>query len=586
MAVVTWTEVRDAEARLRADRKHANELIGLLDVIEDGTTSADVRLAAVQACRSLFESWALAGDLELRPAGEAEAGEEEGASGGALVAYRAWLLRAYRRFAAGLRSLLSSPKPPLALRLAALDSLMVLASLEARHARQGHVHTAALDAARGAFRHALDGLVSSRRPPPDELLIRLSEAHLVHLDASYYLLRHVRRLARLQPPHAPPPPERLLAILTLITPPPNDVPPRQASMLAPPAASTPAADASAKKAKAATLASWPAETRRLLARKTHRVAYCRAWRALLALPLPNEVLRGVLRMLPERVFPHVPRPLVYCDLLSDAYARGGAEGVLALRGLFVLMTKHNLEYPHFYRRLYALLTADSLCGPQRAEFAHELKIFLSSSGLPAYLLAAFAKRFARLALVASPAGAALGCALAFNLLLQHPGARVLVHRPVAGSAADADAVNGADIEVAATAASEADDADDADGDDDAALLAAAAACDSYRPDEADPEKCGAINSCLWEVDTLRSHCCPTVASIASLFASPMSQQTPPVDLEPLGTLTYAALGQLETRKRLRSAAVAMRTPAGLFAMPEQAGGKAAKLAAGLDAWRP
>lgn len=33
----------------------------------------------------------------------------------------------------------------------------------------------------------------------------------------------------------------------------------------------------------------------------------------------------------------------------------GLVAMLALNGIFVLVTKHGLEYPHFYRRLYGLL---------------------------------------------------------------------------------------------------------------------------------------------------------------------------------------------------------------------------------------
>ena len=33
--------------------------------------------------------------------------------------------------------------------------------------------------------------------------------------------------------------------------------------------------------------------------------------------------------------------------------------MLALNGLFILVTKHGLEYPAFYRRLYGLLTLDT-----------------------------------------------------------------------------------------------------------------------------------------------------------------------------------------------------------------------------------
>jgi len=38
---------------------------------------------------------------------------------------------------------------------------------------------------------------------------------------------------------------------------------------------------------------------------------------------------------------------------------GGLIGMLALNGIFVLVTQHGLEYPKFYTRLYALLEPDA-----------------------------------------------------------------------------------------------------------------------------------------------------------------------------------------------------------------------------------
>ena len=35
---------------------------------------------------------------------------------------------------------------------------------------------------------------------------------------------------------------------------------------------------------------------------------------------------------------------------------GGMDGMLALHGIFTLVTRHGLEYPRFYARLYGLLT--------------------------------------------------------------------------------------------------------------------------------------------------------------------------------------------------------------------------------------
>lgn len=91
------------------------------------------------------------------------------------------------------------------------------------------------------------------------------------------------------------------------------------------------------------------------------------------------------------------QPLRYCDLLSDGYERGGIDALYALKGLFVLMHKHNLEFPRFYDRLYRLVNAESFDGPHAGAFAIELQLLLSSTGLPAYLLAAFAKVRAGLA---------------------------------------------------------------------------------------------------------------------------------------------------------------------------------------------
>jgi len=88
------------------------------------------------------------------------------------------------------------------------------------------------------------------------------------------------------------------------------------------------------------------------------------------------------------------------------------------------MQTHNLEYPHFYQQLYTLVSGPALSGAHRARFALELDLFLSSSGLPAYLSAAFAKRLGRLALRASPSGAALACGLVYNILLRQPPVRI------------------------------------------------------------------------------------------------------------------------------------------------------------------
>jgi hypothetical protein len=78
---------------------------------------------------------------------------------------------------------------------------------------------------------------------------------------------------------------------------------------------------------------------------------------------------------------------------------------LTSRNFFIAEQYHGLEYPLFYDRLYSLLTASSFRARHRKRFFDLVETFLKSPLLPAYVAAAFIKRFARLALSAPPSGA-------------------------------------------------------------------------------------------------------------------------------------------------------------------------------------
>ena len=56
-------------------------------------------------------------------------------------------------------------------------------------------------------------------------------------------------------------------------------------------------------------------------------------------------------------------------------------------------------------------------------------VVLCSSHLPAYLIAAFAKKFARISLWAPPASLLVVIPFIYNLIDRHPVCRQLVHRP-------------------------------------------------------------------------------------------------------------------------------------------------------------
>ncbi|CAN0323879.1 unnamed protein product, partial [Ectocarpus sp. 4 AP-2014] len=56
---------------------------------------------------------------------------------------------------------------------------------------------------------------------------------------------------------------------------------------------------------------------------------------------------------------------------------------------------HDLDYPDFYDSLYRLVTPDMMYAKYRARFFRMVDLCLTSSHVPAYVVAAFLKRFAR-----------------------------------------------------------------------------------------------------------------------------------------------------------------------------------------------
>jgi len=54
---------------------------------------------------------------------------------------------------------------------------------------------------------------------------------------------------------------------------------------------------------------------------------------------------------------------------------GGAVSLMALNGLFILMTQHSLEYPDFYTKLYSIMSTEIFSVKYMARFFH---MFLQS----------------------------------------------------------------------------------------------------------------------------------------------------------------------------------------------------------------
>ncbi|KAJ1020061.1 hypothetical protein NDA16_004341 [Ustilago loliicola] len=65
----------------------------------------------------------------------------------------------------------------------------------------------------------------------------------------------------------------------------------------------------------------------------------------------------VLVRLHAQILPHLTKPTLLHDFLVSCLDSRGATALLALNAIFTLVTKHNLDYPQFYTRLYGMLDA-------------------------------------------------------------------------------------------------------------------------------------------------------------------------------------------------------------------------------------
>ncbi|KAM9194469.1 nucleolar complex protein 4 homolog isoform 2-T2 [Dugong dugon] len=242
--------------------------------------------------------------------------------------------------------------------------------------------------------------------------------------------------------------------------------------------------------------------------KEHRKAFQLMWLSFLKHKLPVSLYKKVLVIMHDSILPHLAQPTLMMDFLTSAYNIGGAISLLALNGLFILIHKHNLEYPDFYRKLYSLLEPSVFHVKYRARFFHLADLFLSSSHLPAYLVAAFAKRLSRLALTAPPEALLMVLPFICNLLRRHPACRVLVHRPQ-GPELDAD---------------------------------------PYDPREQDPARSCALESSLWELQALQKHYHPEVSKAASIINQALC--VPEASIAPLLELTPYEVFERDLKKKV------------------------------------
>ncbi|XP_068639743.1 protein NUCLEOLAR COMPLEX ASSOCIATED 4 [Aristolochia californica] len=293
--------------------------------------------------------------------------------------------------------------------------------------------------------------------------------------------------------------------------------------------------------------------------KRMKLKFSKAWMSFLKLPLPLDVYKEVLANLYQMVIPGMTNPVILSDFLTRSYDIGGVISVMALSGLFILMTQHGLEYPNFYEKLYALLIPTIFMAKHRAKFFELLDSCLKSTLLPAYMAAAFAKKLSRLSLAVPPSGSLIIIAIIHNLLRRHPSINCLVHQLPAEEANGVPSTGGDEsvknsVEGGSAARSD--------------MLTGKKGVDLFKSEESDPMKSDAMRSSLWEVDTLRHHYCPAVSRFVASLETDLTvrQKTSEMNVKDFSSGSYATIFKSEIGRRVKQVPLAFykATPTSLF----------------------
>ncbi|CAG9860582.1 unnamed protein product [Phyllotreta striolata] len=207
----------------------------------------------------------------------------------------------------------------------------------------------------------------------------------------------------------------------------------------------------------------------------------KVWHCVMHWEHTPQTQKQLLIVLLERVLTHLDKPLLLTDFLMDSLDVGGPISLLALQGIFTMIQVHNLDYPNIFTKLYSMFEPEIFHTKYKARLFYLSDLFLSSTHLPENLVAAFAKRMARLALIAPSEDIIIICNFIGNLILRHPGLKCLLNNAEKGT-------NNTD---------------------------------PYIMEERDPVKSNAINSSLWEIKSLQNHVQPSVSTAAKFINTPL-----------------------------------------------------------------
>lgn len=268
----------------------------------------------------------------------------------------------------------------------------------------------------------------------------------------------------------------------------------------------------------------------LLSLSSHRKTAQEAWLSIFRSSLTKDQRKSILHHLTSRIVPWFTKPESLMDFLTDSYDAGGATSLLALSGLFYLISNKNLDYPAFYTKLYSLLDDTLLHSKHRSRFFRLLDTFMSSTHLPAALVASFIKKLSRLALHAPPAAIVVVVPWVYNMLMRHRTCTFMIHREIRSPTQRK-------------------------------LLESQGMDDPFSMSQLDPMETGAIDSSLWELETLASHYHPNVATLARIIQEQFTKKN--YNMEDFLDHGYQGLIDAELGKEMK------KTPVVEFEIPKR-----------------
>ncbi|EFQ96020.1 hypothetical protein PTT_03620 [Pyrenophora teres f. teres 0-1] len=246
-----------------------------------------------------------------------------------------------------------------------------------------------------------------------------------------------------------------------------------------------------------------------------------AWLATMRTGMSKEQRKSILTTFSYQMAPWFQQPEVLADFLTDSYNVGGATSLMALSGLYYLISEKNLDYPSFYLKLYSLLDDGLMHSKHRSRFFRLLDTFMSSSHLPAALVASFIKRLSRLALHGPPAGVVVVVPWVYNMFKRHPACTFMMHREIRDAALKEE-------------------------------LEEEGMDDPFDMEEQDPMLTNAIESSVWELVALQSHYHPNVATLAKIISEQFTKRA--YNLEDFLDHSYGALLDIELDRDLKKEA--------------------------------